>query len=202
MATIAVYCASSTRIDARYVELAYLVGAEIGRRGHALVSGGGRISSMGAVARGARDAGAHTTGIIPEFLNDIEVADRDNDVLITTTTMRDRKREMDERADAFLVLAGGIGTFEELFEIWAARSLALHDRPLVILDPHGLYDPLRRQIEVLVEERFVRPEVAEQLVWMRTIDDAFAALSAGTVARVTPTDEEVVEADLADDGAA
>jgi uncharacterized protein (TIGR00730 family) len=202
MATIAVYCASSTRIDARYGELAYLVGAEIGRRGHALVSGGGRISSMGAVARGARDAGAHTTGIIPEFLNDIEVADRDNDVLVTTTTMRDRKREMDERADAFLVLAGGIGTFEELFEIWAARSLGLHDRPLVILDPHGLYDPLRRQIEVLVEECFARPQVAEQLVWTRTIDDAFAALSAGTVARVTPTDEEVVEADLADDGAA
>jgi uncharacterized protein (TIGR00730 family) len=202
MATIAVYCASSTRVDARYSDLAYQVGLEIGRRGHALVSGGGRISSMGAVARGARDTGAHTTGVIPEFLNDIEIADGDNDVLITTTTMRDRKREMDELADAFLVLAGGIGTFEELFEIWAARSLGLHDRPLVVLDPHGLYDGLRRQIGVLVAEGFVRPEVAAQVVWTDTIDTAFAALSGDGTSHLTPTREEIVEADLADDGAA
>src|SRR4051812_18083994 len=113
MSTIAVYCASSTRIDAKYVTLAAEVGREIGRRGHSLVSGGGRVSSMGAVASAAREAGARTIGVIPDFLDDVEISDRDNDVLITTRTMRERKKEMDEQADAFLVLAGGIGTFEE-----------------------------------------------------------------------------------------
>jgi uncharacterized protein (TIGR00730 family) len=177
MATIAVYCSSSERIDAQYVDLAAEVGRELARRGHTLVSGGGRLSSMGAVARGARAAGGRTIGVIPDFLHAIEVSDEDNDELVTTTTMRDRKREMDERADAFLVLAGGIGTLEELFEIWSGRTLRVHDRPVVILDPHGLFAPLLAQLELLVDEGFVRREVADTTVaWTTTIAEAFAAL--------------------------
>ncbi|MDQ1681935.1 MAG: hypothetical protein QOH99_476 [Frankiaceae bacterium] len=182
MAVICVYCASSTRIDPSYVELAAEVGREIGRRGHTLISGGGSISSMGAVARGARETGAYTIGVIPASLLAIEIADNDSDELVVAPTMRERKREMDERADAFLVLAGGIGTFEELFEIWTARGLGWHDRPVVILDPHGLYKPLRRQIEALVEQRFMRREVAEQVTWTATVAEAFLAL-----AQVRPT---------------
>ena len=197
MAVICVYCASSTRIDPSYVELAAEVGREIGRRGHTLVSGGGSISSMGAVARGARETGAHTVGVIPASLLAVEIADNDSDELVVAPTMRERKREMDERADAFLVLAGGIGTFEELFEIWTARGLGWHDRPVVILDPHGLYDLLRRQIEALVEHRFMRREVADQAAWTGTVEEAFMAL---LQVRPTPTAdaEEMLESDVGD----
>jgi len=195
MAVICVYCASSTRIDPSYVELAAEVGREIGRRGHTLVSGGGSISSMGAVARGARETGAHTVGVIPASLLEVEIADNDSDELVVAPTMRERKREMDERADAFLVLAGGIGTFEELFEIWTARGLGWHDRPVVILDPHGLYAPLHRQIEVLVEQRFMRGEVADQVAWTGTIAEALDAL---TQVRPTPRADpaEMLESEI------
>ena len=195
MATICVYCASSTRIDPSYVELAAAVGHEIGVRGHTLVSGGGRISSMGAVARAARAAGALTIGVIPEHLLTVELADEDCDELVVTGSMRERKREMDDRADAFLILAGGIGTFEELFEIWTARGLGWHDRPVVILDPHGLYQALRAQIEALVEQRFMRREVADQVAWTTTIPEAFDALTR-IVATPMPDSEEGLESDV------
>ncbi len=196
MATICVYCASSTRIDPVYVDFAAEVGRELGRRGHTLVSGGGSISSMGAVARGARETGAHTIGVIPESLAAVEIADDDCDELIVAPTMRERKREMDERADAFLVLAGGIGTFEELFEIWTARGLGWHDRPVVICDPQGLYAPLRRQIETLVEQRFMRREVAEQVSWTESVPAAFAALERRPGPAREADEEEVLESEV------
>jgi uncharacterized protein (TIGR00730 family) len=90
--------------------------------------------------------------------------------------MRDRKGEMDARSDAFLILAGGIGTLEELLEIWVARTLRMHERPVVVLDPDGLYDPLREQIRVLVERGFMRPASAELLRWTDTVDAAFDLL--------------------------
>src|SRR5215212_8611841 len=123
MASICVFCSSSERIHRRYLDLAAEVGSELARRGHALVSGGGSVSCMGAVARAARAGGAYTTGVIPRALLDKEVADGEADELVVTDTMRERKAEMDRRADAFLALPGGIGTLEELIEIWVARTL-------------------------------------------------------------------------------
>ena len=146
MARICVFCASSEAIATKYVELGAEVGTELAARGHSLVSGGGSISAMGALARAARAGGAHTTGVIPRALVEWEVADHDADELVVTEDMRARKGEMDARSDAFLVLPGGIGTLEELLEIWVARVLRMHDRPVVVLDPDGLYDPLREQI--------------------------------------------------------
>src|SRR5579885_3155801 len=130
MATICVFCASSDRIDQSYVDLARDVGAELARRGHSLVSGGGSVSCMGAVARAARAGGAHTVGVIPDALTRTEIADHDADELVVTDDMRSRKGEMDRRADAFLALPGGIGTVEELMEIWVSRVLLMHDKPV------------------------------------------------------------------------
>ncbi|MFD2348963.1 TIGR00730 family Rossman fold protein [Nonomuraea ferruginea] len=101
------------------------------------MSGGATVSCMGEVTRAARAAGGRTIGVIPQVLVEIEIADEDSDELIVTADMRERKGQMDARSDAFLVLPGGIGTLEELFEIWTARVLGIHDRPLVILDPWG-----------------------------------------------------------------
>ena len=120
MPSIAVFCASSDGIDERYAVLAGEVGFALARRGWTLVSGGGSVSCMGAVARAARAGGAHTIGVIPRALVDLEVADHGADELVVTEDMRERKGEMDRRSDAFLTLPGGIGTLEELLEIWVS----------------------------------------------------------------------------------
>ncbi len=137
MAAICVYCSSSSVIDERYLVLATAVGTRLASDGHSLVSGGGCVSMMGRVAMAARAGGAHTLGVIPEALMGYEVADTGADELVVTTGMRERKAVMEERSDAFLALPGGLGTLEELFEVWTARSLALHDKPVVVLDPDG-----------------------------------------------------------------
>jgi hypothetical protein len=176
MAVICVFCASSELIPEHYVELAAEVGAEIARRGHSLVSGGGSVSCMGAVARAARAAGASTVGVIPEALQLREVADLDADELIVTPDMRSRKGEMDRRADGFLILPGGLGTLEELLEIWTARVLGMHAKPVVVLDPGGLYAPLHAMLEVMRDEGFVSPRALDEVIWTETISAAFAAL--------------------------
>lgn len=198
MARICVFCASSEAIARHYVELGAEVGAELAARGHSLVSGGGSISAMGALARAARAGGAHTTGVIPQALVEWEVADHDADELVVTPDMRSRKGEMDARSDAFLVLPGGIGTLEELLEIWVARVLRMHDRPVVVLDPDGLYDPLREQIRVLVERGFLRPASAELLLWAGTVGGALDLLEAelaGGVPEQVPDPAEMLEAE-------
>jgi uncharacterized protein (TIGR00730 family) len=198
MSRICVFCASSEAISVHYVALGAEVGAAIAARGHSLISGGGSISAMGALARAARAGGAHTTGVIPQALMGREVADDDADELVVTEDMRSRKGEMDARSDAFLVLPGGIGTLEELLEIWVARTLRMHDRPVVVLDPDGLYEPLRDQIRVLVERGFMRPASADLLRWAHTVDEAFDLLEdelrAGTP-ELDPDAAELLEAE-------
>ena len=176
MATVCVFCASSEQIAAHYIELATEVGAELARRGHSLVSGGGSVSCMGAVAKAARAGGAWTVGVIPDALRAREVADLAADELIVTPDMRTRKAEMDRRADAFLVLPGGLGTLEELLEIWVAKALGMHDKPIVILDPDDVFVPLREQVRRLVDGGFARPAALAEVSWARDIPTAFNLL--------------------------
>ncbi|MBA2390832.1 MAG: TIGR00730 family Rossman fold protein [Geodermatophilaceae bacterium] len=177
MSAICVFCASATGIDPAHLELAAAVGREIARRGHSLVSGGGCVSMMGAVAGAARAGGALTAGVIPRWLVELEVADRDADELVVVDTMRQRKAEMDRRSDAFLVLPGGLGTLEELFEIWTTRSLDMHDKPVVLLDPTGVFDPLWTVLADLVRQGFVRTQAFDAVAVTRDVDSAFAALT-------------------------
>ncbi len=170
---ICVYCSSSEEIEARYLGLASAVGERIADEGHALVSGGGRVSMMGAVAQAARAGGAHTTGVIPQHLVPLEVADTDADELVVVDTMRERKRAMDERADAFLALPGGIGTLEELFEVWTAHTLGMHAKPVVVLDPEGFYAPLWLYLEGLRDGGFLRAAAFDALHRVSTVDAAF-----------------------------
>ncbi|HZB50883.1 MAG TPA: TIGR00730 family Rossman fold protein [Mycobacteriales bacterium] len=181
MTAIAVYCASSDRIDPGYLEVATELGTELGRRGHVLVTGGGSVSMMGAVGRAARAAGGHTVGVIPRQLVAMEVADHDSDELVLVETMRERKAEMDRRADAFVALAGGIGTFEELFEVWTAGSLGMHAKPVVVLDPDGFYRPLWDWLDQLADRGFVRRSALESLLRVGTVHDALTAAETGRV---------------------
>ena len=197
MAAICVYCSSSTAIDQRYVDLARAVGTELARRGHSLVSGGGDLSCMGAVARAARAGGARTVGVIPAALLELEVGDQDADELLVVDDMRTRKGLMDDRSDAFLTLPGGLGTLEELLEVWVARFLGMHAKPVVALDPDGLFAPLRQQVDVLVDKGFVRRSAADALRWTSTVDEALDAIEAEllTARPMHPVPEELLEAE-------
>lgn len=168
---VCVYCASGPT-DPGLLTLARQVGMGIAERGWVLVSGGGNVSAMGAVAGGARGRGGKTVGVIPKKLVHRELADVDADELIVTDTMRQRKQTMEDRADAFLTLPGGIGTLEELFETWTAGYLGMHDKPVVMLDPDGHYDGLLRWLEDLVAPGYVHRAALERLRVVRDVDAA------------------------------
>jgi uncharacterized protein (TIGR00730 family) len=172
---VCVYCASSDAVAPGNLALAEEVGREIGRRGWTLVSGGGRRSMMGAVAKGARAGGGRTVGVIPRSMVQREWADHDSDELLVTETMRDRKSMMEAHADAFLALPGGIGTLEELFEVWSSGVLALHLKPIVLLDPDGHYTGLLTWLRGLVDGGFARPEAMDRVA---VTADVTAALDA------------------------
>jgi uncharacterized protein (TIGR00730 family) len=190
-----VFCSASQDIDPAHVELATQVGTALGERGWSLVSGGGAISMMGALARAARSQGAHTTGVIPQALVHVEITDHDADDLVVTDDMRSRKALMDARADAFLALPGGLGTLEELLEIWVARTLGMHDKPVVVLDPDGLFDPLQAQVQAFVDQGFLRQSAADVLIWTRSVDQAMEAIEFGLghQAHLSPSGYEVLE---------
>jgi len=140
--SVCVYCGSRPGELPAYAEAARSIGSEIGRRGWQLVYGGGRAGLMGEVADAALAAGATVIGVIPESLMGRELGHRGLTELHVVETMHQRKMMMAERSDAFLALPGGIGTFEELFEVWTWRQLGYHDKPLGLLNVAGYYDAL------------------------------------------------------------
>ena len=176
MAAICVFCASSRTLAQPWLDLAGRTGDEIARRGHTLVSGGGRVGMMGAVASAARAAGGHTIGVIPQVLVDWEVADVEADDLIVTDSMGSRKNVMIDKSDAFLALPGGLGTLDELFEVWTTATLALHRKPVVLLDTAGFYRGLLGWLAGLAETAFVRRTALELLIVAESVPAALDAI--------------------------
>ncbi len=171
---VCVYCASGpTHPD--LLALAERVGAAIADRGWTLVSGGGNVSAMGALAAAARQRGGYTVGVIPKALVHREVADVDADELVVTDTMRERKQVMEDRADAFIALPGGIGTLEEFFEAWTAGYLGMHDKPVVMLDPIGHYDGLLAWLHGLADTGYVAEAALERLIVVDNVEVAMEA---------------------------
>lgn len=171
---VCVYCASATRED-ELLAIATEVGEGIARRGWTLVSGGGNVSMMGALAGSARAAGGRTVGVIPEGLRVREVADVDSDELVVVDSMRRRKQQMEDRSDAFLTLPGGIGTLEEMFEAWTAASLGFHAKPVVLYDPVGFYTPLLDWLTGLRDRGLVKPHALDTLVVATELEAALDA---------------------------
>ncbi|GGO09730.1 LOG family protein [Micromonospora parathelypteridis] len=176
MAAICVFCASSRTIDQRWLDLAAETGAELARRGHTLVSGGGCVGMMGALVNGARSAGGRTVGVIPQALVDLEVADLASDELLVTDSMASRKTLMIDKSDAFLTLPGGLGTLDELFEVWTTATLALHSKPMVLIDTGGFYRPLLDWLDKLADQRFLKPAGRDLLTVAPSIPQALDAL--------------------------
>jgi uncharacterized protein (TIGR00730 family) len=153
---ITVFAGSSHRSAAVHVQAARALGAEIARRGHELVYGGGRTGLMGAVADGALEAGGRVRGVILRRFIDEDVHHLGVE-MFEVGDMRSRKAGLDERADAFIALPGGLGTLEELAEVLSFRKLELHHRPVVLLDVEGFWQPLLAQIERAVAAGFEDP---------------------------------------------
>ena len=170
---VCVYCASGPT-HPELLTLAGRVGEAIAERGWTLVSGGGNVSAMGALAGAARARGGHTVGVIPKALVHREVADTEADELIVTDSMRERKQVMEDRADAFIALPGGIGTLEEFFEAWTAGYLGMHNKPVVMLDPIGHYDGLLAWLYGMVDNGYVAQAALDRLIVVDDVDAAIA----------------------------
>ncbi len=152
---ICVYGAASNDIGERFLNAGYELGKSIARRGHGLIFGGGNTGMMGASARGAHENGAHVTGIAPSFFNVDGILYPLSDEIIYTETMRQRKQKLEDMSDGFVVSPGGIGTFEEFFEILTLRQLGRMDKPIVILNIDGYYDSLIDMLKHTAETHFM-----------------------------------------------
>jgi uncharacterized protein (TIGR00730 family) len=172
---ISVYCSSAPDIDPAHIELAYEIGKGIGERGWDLVWGGGSISMMGAVARGTRDHGGKTFGVIPTKLLKLEFEDKESTEIIEVDSMRTRKAKIEEMSDAFIALPGGIGTLEEFFEIWVGRYLGFHEKPIAVCDPSGAYAPLQVALDHLAKLNFMKTGQAHLVSWTTQVNEALDA---------------------------
>lgn len=178
---MSVFCSGRTGIDERHLTLAAQLGEGLARRGFTIVTGGSGVSCMGAVARAARAQGARTVGVTIHLPAFDHLADHQSE-LIYAEDLGDRKRKVEEISDAFIVLAGGLGTLDELLHIWAGRAAGTHAKPLVVIDPDDLYAPLRRQTEILREERFISAAALGHPSWVRTAAEAFDLLETARAA--------------------
>lgn len=170
---ICVYGAASPTIDPKYMELVEQMGKHLGTRGHSLVFGGGGHGLMGAAARGVKQAGGYIVGVIPKFFNEEkveEICDFCNE-LIEPDTMRERKQIMEDHADAFIIVPGGIGTFEEFFEILTLKQLCRHQKPIAIYNINGYYNELLYAIEQAMVKNFVRETCTELYFTTDNLDD-------------------------------
>jgi uncharacterized protein (TIGR00730 family) len=174
---LCVYCGSSDGADPRYRAAASELGAGLAARGIELVYGGGRNGLMGAVADAVLAGGGRATGIIPVHLQHREVAHPGLSELVVVADMHQRKRVMAERADAFAVLPGGVGTLDETVEILSWRQLGLHQKPLVIIDIAGYWSPLAVLFEHIVGSRFAAPLVPGLVSFVPDVAALFAALA-------------------------
>lgn len=189
--SVCVYCGSSSRVAENYREAARQLGEALARQGIELVYGGGRIGLMGICADAALAAGGRVTGIIPRHLHDVEVGHQGATRLLVTETMHERKRLMFEMSDAFLVLPGGLGTLDETFEIITWRQLALHDKPIIVVDIEGYWRPFRALVQHVVDEGFARPTVLSLFKVVPSIEEAFTALELAREPAVTPAPDLV-----------
>jgi uncharacterized protein (TIGR00730 family) len=175
LTSVCVFCGSNAGGDPAYVATAQAVGSGLAQRGIRIVYGGGRVGMMGALADAARAAGGEVVGVMPQQLIDREIGHTGIDDLRVVGSMHERKALMVELADAFIALPGGIGTLEELFEVYTWAQLGIHSKPLGLLDVAGYYEPLAAFLDQAVLERFLRPESRAMLAVAGDLESLLAA---------------------------
>lgn len=164
MKYISVFCGSSSGVEAIFIEQATLLGKTLAHKGYGIVYGGARVGLMGAVANGALNEGGEVIGVIPGFLQQKELEHKQLSQIHIVETMHERKAMMNELCDAIIALPGGYGTLEELFEMLTWGQLALHKKPVALLNVEGYYDPLVAMTEKMIEKGFLKEEYRDLLI--------------------------------------
>lgn len=173
---ITLYGAASDSIDRIYIEGVEELGRVMARRGHTMVFGAGATGLMGAAARGMHECGGRIVGVTPHFMHELEPVSTLCTELIGTETMAERKTVMEQRADAFVIVPGGVGTWDEFFQILTLRVLGQHEKPIVLYNIGGFWDSIVTVIREGVEKHFVSPAALEDFVVCDTADEVFDAL--------------------------
>ena len=176
--SLCVYCGASDRGRDSHRDAAVRFGAILAEAGVRLIFGGGRIGLMGLVADAALQAGGEVVGIIPKFLDQVEVGHTACTRLIVTDNMHERKQKMAEMSDGFVIMPGGLGTLDETFEILTWKQLQLHDKPIVIADVGGFWKPLVGLIDNLVAENYAKAENRALFSVVDTVEDVLPTLEA------------------------
>ena len=188
MKSITVYCASSTSLDQEYHDAAEQIGKGIASRGLTLVYGGGRIGLMGEVAMTAAANGAEVIGVITHKFVAHEQANESCDELIVVETMQERRSIMMQRGEGYVVLPGGIGTYEEFFEVLVGRQIGDHTKPIGLVNVHGYFDPLKKMLEHGIEQRFMRPALRDLLIYDPNPTAVIDYVTSGTSSQPPPED--------------
>ncbi len=172
MKKICIYSSSSNNVDESYFKEAQKLADVMFKNNLGLVYGGAKVGPMFAIAKRMQELGSKITGVMPQFLVDIEKCHKGCDELIITKTMRERKAIMEERADAFIALAGGLGTLEETFEMITTKELHLHNKPIVFLNTNQYFTPLFEIFEKYYEKGFLRDGYRETFFIANTPEEA------------------------------
>lgn len=177
---ICVYGAASPTIDKEYIDRVEILGATMASRGHSLVFGGGGNGLMGAAARGVKSQNGGILGVIPKFFRNesVEAICDFCDTLIEPDTMRERKQIMEDNADAFIIVPGGIGTFEEFFEILTLKQLCRHTKPIAIYNINGYYDGLNAFMAQAIEKNFIKDNCFGLYYTTDDLDELFRYIEA------------------------
>lgn len=189
--SLCVLCGSREGADPAYRQAAVDLGRLMAEHGVRLIYGGGSIGLMGVIADAVISAGGEVVGVIPDFLIRYEVGHKRLTDLVVTGSMHERKRQMFEMAEAFVVLPGGLGTLDETFEIITWKQLRLHDSPIIVLDVNGYWAPLKALIEATIDGGFAHPSVAELISVARTPEAVFE-----TLARAPQPQEQALSSQL------
>lgn len=185
--SVCVYCGSSARVDQVYKDAASELGRTIAENGWNVVYGGGRVGLMGLVADSALGAGGKVFGVIPKHIQAREIDHTELTELHIVDSMHIRKQMMVDRADAFVILAGGLGTLDEFFELLTWKQLGLHDKPIVMVNIHGYWDKMIEAIRHLAAEKFMRAEDLTMYQVVDNVSDVAAALLRAPHERFDPS---------------
>ena len=184
---ICVYCGSSSKVDDVYKDAAGKIGQLIAAEGWGVVYGGGRVGLMGIVADAALESGGSVIGIIPEHIQEREVQHLNLTELHVVDTMHARKQMMVDKSQGFVILAGGLGTLDELFELLTWKQLGLHDKPIVIVNMNGYWTKLLETLQHIADKGFMRPDDLRLFVVVDTVEDVPEALKTAPVEKFDPT---------------
>jgi uncharacterized protein (TIGR00730 family) len=174
--SVCVFCGSRDGNLPEFQEIAIALGRSLAKTGYNLVYGGGQVGLMGHLARAALAEGGHVTGIIPEFLNKREIRFDEVSLVVETKTLRDRIKQMEQRSDAFIVLPGGIGTLDELMQMFTMNLLKQQNKPIYIINLNGFWDPFFTMMDAFENAGFIYPGSRDLLQVCPTLEDVMTAL--------------------------